>query len=229
MDWDWYLFPQETFFQNENACPFAVDMHTPILWLDEIEGLKYSSPLGNPLDGYITPPKWKRGPNVLLKGVVRIDEGTEVSPFVVIEDSVIGRNVKIGSFVRIKGSIIFDEAKISSGSEVEDSVVGYKTRISSGVITRNRLHTQGIINVTNGKERYSTGREKFGGIFGDESRITRSTPPGCLVGHHSLVECELGSGNRYIPPETCAFYRPPIELRHIEPVRLERYDRRGKI
>ena len=68
----------------------------------------------------------------------KIKSGSIIGPFARIrENSIIGKNSKIGNFVEIKKSKISEEVKVNHLSYVGDSEIGSSTNIGAGTITCN--------------------------------------------------------------------------------------------
>ena len=76
-----------------------------------------------------------------------INEGTSIGPFSRLRNNtVIGKNVKIGNYVEVKNSYIGNYSKINHLTYIGDAIVGAKTNIGAGTITCNY----------DGKKKYKT-------------------------------------------------------------------------
>ena len=143
-----------------------------------------------------------------IKGNYFIDEGTVIHPNVTIEGPVmIGKNVEIQSGALIRpGSIIGDNCVVGHGSEIKntimqnkskvaslafagDTILGKSTRIGSGIILANRRFDQKNIVIKINGEKIDSGRDFFGAIVGDSSRIgaNAATLPGTMTGPYTWI------------------------------------------
>lgn len=143
-----------------------------------------------------------------IKGNYFIDEGTVIHPNVTIEGPVmIGKNVEIQSGALIRpGSIIGDNCVVGHGSEIKntimqnkskvaslafagDTILGKSTRIGSGIILANRRFDQKNIVIKINGEKIDSGRDFFGAIVGDSSRIgaNAATLPGTMIGPYTWI------------------------------------------
>ena len=67
-----------------------------------------------------------------------INEGTSIGPFSRLRNNtVIGKNVKIGNYVEVKNSYIGNYSKINHLTYIGDAIIGAKTNIGAGTITCN--------------------------------------------------------------------------------------------
>lgn len=193
--------------------------------------------------------KGKIHKSVVIMGNAVIGEGTVVSPYVVIEGpviigrnctirpfalirpgTIIGDNVVIGNATEIKNTIIFNEAKIASHVFVGDSIIGKGARIGSGTIVGNRRFDQKDAKVKIQGKLFNIGRDKYGGIFGDQSRLGANcaTSPGVMVGKFTWVYggCMLAG---LIEKEKLVKLRQKIEIVDKERQILSRTDKKGNI
>ena len=92
--------------------------------------------------------------NVIIKDSV-IDNETEIKPYSIVEDSMIGKNcnigpfarirpncllqdkVGIGNFVEVKASLIKENTKANHLTYIGDSEIGNNVNVGAGVITCN--------------------------------------------------------------------------------------------
>ena len=176
-----------------------------------------------------------------IKGNYFIDEGTVIHQNVTIEGPVmIGKNVEIQSGALIRpGSIIGDNCVVGHGSEIKntimqnkskvaslafagDTILGKSTRIGSGIILANRRFDQKNIVIKINGEKIDSGRDFFGAIVGDSSRIgaNAATLPGTMIGPYTWILPTL-QVRGFIPAEKRLYpnenYRmednPKIELK----------------
>lgn len=138
-----------------------------------------------------------------INGFIRIGEGTQILPGVVIEGNVligknchigpncyirgntsIGDNSIIGNAVEIKNSIIYPHARISHLSFVGDSIIGSHVNLGAGTIISNFRHDGKNHRMMIAGELVDTGREKMGAIIGDGVRtgINTSIYPARKIG-----------------------------------------------
>ena len=176
-----------------------------------------------------------------IKGNYFIDEGTVIHPNVTIEGPVmIGKNVEIQSGALIRpGSIIGDNCVVGHGSEIKntimqnkskvaslafagDTILGKSTRIGSVIILSNRRKEKKNIVIKINGEKIDSGRDFFGAIVGDSSRIgaNAATLPGTMIGPYTWILPTL-QVRGFIPAEKRLYpnenYRmednPKIELK----------------
>lgn len=145
---------------------------------------------------------------VVIKGNAKIGEGTKIDPYVVIEGPVIigknctirpfalirpgtilGDNVVIGHATEVKNIIAFNDAKIASHVFIGDSILGKGARIGSGTIIGNRRFDQKTAKIKIQGKTLDTNLEKYGGIFGDYSRLGANcaSSPGTMVGKYTWI------------------------------------------
>jgi NDP-sugar pyrophosphorylase family protein len=147
--------------------------------------------------------------NVKITGNVYIGEGTKIQRGCIIHGPVyIGKNCTLmyNSYVRpgtimedncvvgfsseIKHTIMRTGSKISDLAFVGDSIMGANSRIGSGTIVANRAFSQSnVIIKDEEKNKIDLGREAFGIVLGDNSRIGSNctVSPGTFVGKYSWV------------------------------------------
>lgn len=146
--------------------------------------------------------------NVVIRGEVKIGEGTVVEPGAVIEgpviigknclirphawirpNCIIGDDCVIGHGVELKNALLFNKAKIGTNCFVGDSILGYGTRVGSGTILGNRRFDQRIVEIKIGAKRFSTLTDKFGAALGDFVRLGAGvmSSPGTIIGMHTWV------------------------------------------
>lgn len=143
----------------------------------------------------------KIGAHSILKDV-KIDAGTTIFPFSLIENADIGRNcrigpfsrirpgtslaseVHIGNFVEVKNSSIDVGSKVNHLSYIGDTKIGKKVNVGAGTITCNydgvnKFQTIIEDNVFIGSDTQLIAPVKIakGSTIGAGSTITRSTPP----------------------------------------------------
>ena len=147
----------------------------------------------------------KIGPNCVLKNVT-IEAGTEINPFSLLEDAVVGANCRIGPYARLRpGAALSDEVHIGNFVEVKnsrvgkgskanhlayvgDSDVGSKTNIGAGTITCNydgvnkhRTVIEDEVFVGSNSTLVAPVRIAKGSYIGAGSTISKDTPAGQLT------------------------------------------------
>ena len=147
----------------------------------------------------------KIGPNCVLKNVT-IDADTEINPFSLLEEAVIGARCRIGPYARLRpGAALADEvhignfvevknSRVGSGSKanhlayVGDSDVGAKVNIGAGAITcnydganKNRTVIEDEVFVGSNATLVAPITIAKGSYIGAGSTISKNTPPGQLT------------------------------------------------
>ena len=147
----------------------------------------------------------KIGPNCVLKNVT-IDADTEINPFSLLEDAVVGARCRIGPYARLRpGAALADEVHIGNFVEVKnsrvgmgskanhlayvgDSDVGSKVNIGAGAITcnydganKNRTVIEDEVFVGSNTTLIAPLTIAKGSYIGAGSTISKSTPPGQLT------------------------------------------------
>jgi len=163
-------------------------------------------------------------------GPVYIGKNCDIRYGALIRDgTIVCDNCVVGHGAEIKNSIIFNEAKIQSQSFVGDSIIGTAARIASGVITGNRRFDQKIIDVNINGEKISTGRDKFGCVVGNHSRLGANvtTAPGTLVGPHSWIYPNIFL-KVFVKKDSLVKLKQNLEIVEKEKVILKSLDKEGK-
>ena len=187
--------------------------------------------------------------SVVIKGNVKIGEGTKIDPFVVIEGpvmigknctirpfallrpgTVIGDDCVVGHATEVKNIIAFNNSKIASHVFVGDSVLGKGARLGSGTIVGNRRFDQKNAKVKVQGQVIDTGREKYGGIFGDFCRLGANcaSSPGVMVGKFTWIYggCLVAG---IIPKEKLVKLRQTVEIVDKERKVLSHKDKDGNV
>lgn len=129
-------------------------------------------------------------PNVTIEGPVLIGKNVEIQSGALIRPgSIIGDNCVVGHASEVKNSILQNKAKVASLAFVGDSILGKSTRIGSGIILANRRFDQSNIIIKMNNEKIDTGRDFFGAIIGDSTRLgaNSATLPGTLIGPYTWI------------------------------------------
>ena len=147
----------------------------------------------------------KIGPNCVLKNVT-IDADTEINPFSLLEEAVVGARCRIGPYARLRpGAALADEVHIGNFVEVKnsrvgtgskanhlayvgDSDVGAKVNIGAGTITcnydganKNRTVIEDEVFVGSNATLVAPITIAKGSYIGAGSTISKDTPPGQLT------------------------------------------------
>jgi len=113
-----------------------------------------------------------------------IAHGSLVRPY-----SLISNKALVGHCSEIKGSILLQGAKLPHFNYVGDSIIGARVNLGAGLICANvRLDMKEIV-LRHEETKYSTGRNKFGAIIGDDSSLSCNLVinPGSFIPKNSLV------------------------------------------
>lgn len=186
---------------------------------------------------------------VVIRGLVKIGEGSVIEPQVVIEGpviigkncllrphsyiragTIISDNVVVGHGVEVKNSLIFNDCKLDSHSFVGDSILGRGVRNGSGSITANRRFDQKEIFVKIDGEVLASGFDKFGCVIGDYCRLGASCTvlPGTLIGQHVWVyPHSLIKG--FIKSDSFVKTKQIQEIKSKERIILKHVDNSGKV
>lgn len=170
---------------------------------------------------------------VVIKNAVYVDEGAEilsgtyvVGPAYVGRDAVVGpssyirpytvilERAKIGFNVEVKESIVMSKTHVSHHAYVGDSILGEDCNLGAGTITANLRFDEKPVNYIVKKVKESTGRVKFGAVFGDHTKtgIDVSTMPGVKIGAYSWIY-PGAVVTRDVPP--CSIYVSEEDIREL--------------
>lgn len=131
---------------------------------------------------------------VVIEGPVYIGQNVSVRPHANIRHGAyLSDNCVIGHGADVKNALALPGAKIQDGTFAGDSILGHGARVGSGAILANRKFNQTNIKISlDGETVTDTGRDFFGALLGDQSRLGANviTSPGTVIGTHTWV----GSG-----------------------------------
>jgi bifunctional UDP-N-acetylglucosamine pyrophosphorylase/glucosamine-1-phosphate N-acetyltransferase len=119
---------------------------------------------------------------VVIEGPALIRSGATVGPNAYVRGAtVIGEDASVGHAVEIKNSVLMPGASANHLSYVGDSVLGPDVNLGAGTTVANLRHDDGDVQA--GTERRSTGRRKFGAVFGPSVKtgIDTSVYPGTML------------------------------------------------
>lgn len=153
-------------------------------------------------------------PNVTIQGPVLIGKNVEIQSGALIRPgSIIGDNCVVGHASEIKNSILQNKAKVASLAFVGDSILGKSTRIGSGIIVANRRFDQSNIIIKIENEKIDSGRDFFGAIIGDCTRLGANcaTLPGTLIGPYTWILPTL-QVRGFIPAEKRLYPREDYKI-----------------
>lgn len=164
--------------------------------LEGIEGLirELGSSLGEDFLE-ISPQVWVHrtatvAPTAYLAAPCIIGAGTEVRHCAFIRGSVlVGDGCVVGNSVELKNAILFDHVQVCHFNYVGDSILGHGAHMGAGSVTSNVRADQGLVSVTDGRERISTGLMKCGAMIGDYAEVGCNSVlnPGTVIGRHSQI------------------------------------------
>ncbi len=139
-----YAYPSSAYWIDIGTSEKYFQLHRDLL---SGESSQYAPPLPGEavIEGqsYIHPTTQIKGPvviggncaigrNVKLIGPVVIGSGCQILSEVVVEESIIWRNARIGQRVNLTGSIVADNCCLNADSIIEDSVLGDNVTVVSG-------------------------------------------------------------------------------------------------
>lgn len=152
---------------------------------------------------------------VVIEGPVYIGENVSVRPHSNIRHGAyLSDNCVIGHSADIKNMLALPGAKIQDGTFAGDSVLGHGARVGSGAILANRKFNQANIKISfDGNTVTDTGRDFFGAVMGDQSRVGANvvTSPGTVIGQHTWV----GSGavlHGYYAPDQLITVKQELDI-----------------
>ncbi len=152
---------------------------------------------------------------VVIEGPVYIGENVSVRPHANIRHGAyLADNCVIGHSADVKNALALPGAKIQDGTFAGDSILGHGARVGSGAIMANRKFNQTNIKISfDGVAVQDTGRDFFGGVLGDQSRLGANviTSPGTVIGPHTWV----GSGavlHGYYGPDQLITVKQELEV-----------------
>ena len=106
-------------------------------------------------------------PGVYIAGHVVIGRNCTIGPNACLRGATaIGDECRIGQAVEIKNSLILDHVHIQHLSYIGDSIVDSFCNLGAGTITANLRHDGGSVRAMTDAGLVSTGRKKFGAVFG---------------------------------------------------------------
>jgi bifunctional UDP-N-acetylglucosamine pyrophosphorylase/glucosamine-1-phosphate N-acetyltransferase len=152
---------------------------------------------------------------VVIEGPVYIGDNVSVRPHAnVRHGAYLADNCVIGHSADVKNTLALPGCKIQDGTFAGDSILGHAVRVGSGALLANRKFNQGNIRVNFGEKSEDTGRDFFGAIIGDQSRLGANvvTSPGTVIGTHTWV----GSGvvlSGYVGPDQLITVKQELEIR----------------
>jgi bifunctional UDP-N-acetylglucosamine pyrophosphorylase/glucosamine-1-phosphate N-acetyltransferase len=132
---------------------------------------------------------------VTIAGPTRICAGAEVGPNAYLRGAVyVGPNAKVGHAVEVKNSVVMVDAAVPHLSYVGDSLLAPDVNLGAGTKVANLRHDDADVELTVKGERVSTGRRKFGAVFG----------PGAKTGINTSVDAGVtfSAGATSAPGET---------------------------
>jgi UDP-N-acetylglucosamine diphosphorylase/glucosamine-1-phosphate N-acetyltransferase len=132
---------------------------------------------------------------VTIAGPAYISTGSEVGPNAYLRGAVyVGPGAKVGHAVEIKNSVIMADAAVPHLSYLGDSLLAPDVNLGAGTTVANLRHDDADVELTVKGDRVSTGRRKFGAVFG----------PGAKTGINTSVNAGVtfSAGATSAPGET---------------------------
>jgi bifunctional N-acetylglucosamine-1-phosphate-uridyltransferase/glucosamine-1-phosphate-acetyltransferase GlmU-like protein len=131
-------------------------------------------------------------PGAVLKPPCIIDENCFVASYAYLRGGVwLGKNVILGPSVEAKSSVIGEGSKAAHFNFVGDSVIGRDVNIEAGAIVANYRNERADKEIVcfDGERLIRTGRDKFGSLIGDHSRIGANAvlAPGTILKPATVV------------------------------------------
>lgn len=103
-----------------------------------------------------------------LEGPIRIRAGATIGPNAYVRGTtLVGEDAHIGHGVEVKNSVLMEGAAVPHLSYVGDSVLGRDVNLGAGTTVANLRHDDEPVRMQVKGESVSTGRRKFGAVFGD--------------------------------------------------------------
>jgi bifunctional UDP-N-acetylglucosamine pyrophosphorylase/glucosamine-1-phosphate N-acetyltransferase len=113
---------------------------------------------------------------VTIAGPARICAGAEVGPNAYLRGAVyLGPGAKVGHAVEVKNSVVMADAAVPHLSYVGDSLLGPEVNLGAGTQVANLRHDDADVELTVKGDRVSTGRRKFGAVFGPGAKTGVNT------------------------------------------------------
>ena len=113
---------------------------------------------------------------VTVAGPARICTGAEVGPNAYLRGAVyVGPAAKVGHAVEVKNSVVMADAAVPHLSYVGDSLLAPEVNLGAGTQVANLRHDDAVVKLTVKGERVSTGRRKFGAVFGPGAKTGINT------------------------------------------------------
>lgn len=115
-----------------------------------------------------------------------------------------GKRCVLGHATEIKHSIFLNDAKAGHFAYLGDSILGTDANLGAGTKFANLKMVPGNIVIHHEKNKYDTGRRKFGAILGDgcQTGCNSVTNPGTIFGKKCLLMPNTTSRSGYHPPKS---------------------------
>ena len=118
---------------------------------------------------------------VVIEGPTLVREGATVGPNAYVRGAtLIGAGGKVGNGVELKNSVLMEDAAVPHLSYVGDSLLAPGVNLGAGTQVANLRHDDAPVEFTVKGDRVSTGRRKFGAVFGEGTKtsVNTSVAPG---------------------------------------------------
>jgi NDP-sugar pyrophosphorylase family protein len=132
----------------------------------------------------------KVAPTAYLGKCCIIGKNTEVRHCAFVRgNALVGEDCVVGNSVELKNVILFDHVQTPHYNYVGDSILGYYSHMGAGSITSNVKSDKTLVVVKSGKDRWETGRKKFGAMLGDHVEVGCNSVlnPGTVIGRNSNI------------------------------------------
>ncbi|MFW5924244.1 MAG: bifunctional sugar-1-phosphate nucleotidylyltransferase/acetyltransferase [archaeon] len=123
-------------------------------------------------------------PGTVVEGQVYVRSGATIGPNARLRGvTLVEEDATIGHAVEVKNSVVGRRSAVAHLSYVGDSVVGPDVNLGAGTNVANLRHDEHPVELTVGDRRVSTGRRKFGAVFGPGAKtgINTSILPGVTL------------------------------------------------
>lgn len=123
-------------------------------------------------------------PGSVIEGAVYVRSGATIGPNARVRGTtLVGENASIGHAVEVKNTVMAPGSTVAHLSYVGDSIVGPDVNVGAGTNVANLRHDEQPVKLTVNGDRISTGRRKFGAVFGPRVKtgINTSIDPGVTL------------------------------------------------
>ncbi len=161
--------------------------------------------------------------NAVIEGPVYVGEGCSIAAHAFLRPyTVLGKKAGVGHASEVKCCLVQNGAKIASLAFAGDSLLGKGARVGSGVILANRRFDQSNARVKIMGELLDLGRDFFGCVLGDYSRLGANcvTLPGAHIGPFCRIMPQTVLRG-FLPEATSVTATQQLECKTIPPMELK--------